>query len=66
MKVFKAISGGVFLQDSQSLISEQLEWDDEDEGKHMDFSAYPFWITTDDGAKPIGVDTEDEAFEICR
>ena len=66
MKVFKTISSGVFLQDSHSLISEQIQWDDEDEAKNIDFSAYPLWITTDDGATPIGVHSEDEAFEKLR
>lgn len=51
---------GVFLQTAQEIIFDQLSWDDGDESKHTDFSTSTFWVTTDDGQVPIGIDTDDD------
>ena len=48
------VQGGVFLDTSENMISDQKGWDDEDPSKEIDFSAYPLWVTTDDGADPVG------------
>jgi hypothetical protein len=46
---------GAFLQSAESLIAEQDGWGDEDSSKDADFSACPWWITTDDGTDPVPV-----------
>ena len=47
---------GVFLNSQESIISEQKEWDDSDQAKNFDFKAYKYWITTDNGGEPVGID----------
>lgn len=43
------LQAGVWLQTSESLQDEQAGWSDFDEAKDFDFTASPYWITTDDG-----------------
>jgi len=79
MTIFKELQGGVFLQDSESMIDDQKTWHDcADEGeegecthdtcvcgKYLDFTACPLWITTDNGVT-IGVYTEQEAIDFIK
>jgi len=63
------INDGVFLITSSDMIEDQKGWEcDEDTGDEylndMDFSTSPFWITTDDGAEPVGIDDDAELNEI--
>ena len=51
---------GLYIQSREDLISDQSFWDDDDASKGADFSAYAFWITTDDGADPVGFDRADD------
>jgi len=53
---FVTIAAGVFLESSASMQAQAAGWDEDDPSKAIDFTAYPYWITTDDGQKPIGVD----------
>ena len=55
---------GVFLSSADDMIADQLAWDDEDPCKDMDFSTSAFWITTDDGVEPEGIDSDEELLEI--
>lgn len=50
------ISPGVFVSTSENMIADQKAWDSEDPAKNTDFSTHPFWITTDSGSSPDGVD----------
>ena len=43
------ISSGVFLNSQESILADQEGWDEEDAGKSIDLSRFPFWITTNDG-----------------
>ena len=43
------LASGVWLQTSASLQDEQAGWSEFDEAKEFDFTASPYWITTDDG-----------------
>lgn len=55
------IQNGVFVQTKEDMISDQKGWDDDDPCKDMDFTSYPFWLTTDDGVTPEGYDSIDDA-----
>lgn len=52
---------GVFLETSESMQEQQEDWADGDTSKEADFSTFPYWITTDNGADPIGVTENDSA-----
>lgn len=55
------IQNGVFVQTVKDMISAQKDWHDNDPCKNMDFTSYPFWLTTDDGMIPEGFDSIDDA-----
>jgi len=57
------IRDGSFLITSSDMIEDQKGWCDEDPAKDMDFSTSSFWITTDDGAEPEGIDDDAELLE---
>jgi len=57
--------GSIYLEPATALISQQINLDDEDELKHFDFTKSKFWITTDSGTVPIGIDTAEELVEFC-
>ena len=44
---FATVARGIFLETSESLQEQAKTWADEDPGRLIDFSAYPYWITTD-------------------
>jgi hypothetical protein len=46
---------GLYLWEKDHLIEEQASWDDADQSKGVDFSAAPFWLTTDDGQQPQAI-----------
>ena len=52
---FATIANGVFLETGESLQEQAQTWHDNDPGKAIDFSACPYWITTDSGTLPIGI-----------
>lgn len=54
------LQGGVFLESAESLISQQNGWEDGDKDKDFDFTAAPFWITTDDDATPVPIHDVDD------
>ena len=51
---------GSYLRSSEDMIDDQEMWDDEDPCKDFDFTLCPYWITTDDGAEPEGIDNDAE------
>jgi len=55
---------GVYLSSAEDMTDDQLKWDDDDPGKNTDFSTSAFWITTDNGVDPIGIDSDKELFEM--
>jgi hypothetical protein len=57
---FATVSPGVFLETCESLLEQAQTWSDDDPGKAIDFSACPFWITTDNGMLPIGITGADD------
>lgn len=57
---FATVSAGVFLETGESLLEQSTSWHDNDPGKAINFSVYPYWITTDDGALPIGITGADD------
>jgi len=59
---------GVYLQTREDIMSNQKDWCEYDplaffffESKNVDFSIYPFWLTTDDGQPPQGFESLKEA-----
>ena len=63
---FVEIQSGVCLYTAKYLIREQKHWSwgDGEESKNFDFSTSPYWLTTNDGVKPIGIDNADDLAEI--
>ncbi|MFC5512795.1 hypothetical protein ACFPOU_16960 [Massilia jejuensis] len=54
------LSAGVYLSCAENMICEQKDWDNDDPSKNFDFTAAPFWVTTNDGRGPFAVyDSED-------
>lgn len=47
---------GLFVQTAEDLTADAAGWDD----GAKDFSMYKYWITTDDGAEPIGFDEAED------
>lgn len=60
---YSEIQKGVYLWESEFITAEQTSWLDGDESKGMDFSIYPYWITTDSGEEPEGFDSIASALE---
>lgn len=58
------VKSGVFIQKREDIIADQKSWDDEDPCKFDDFSTCPYWITTDDGQDPAGIDNDAELNEL--
>ena len=54
---------GYWLYTAEAITTEQKTWDDEDEAKDIDFSEYPYWMTTGDDAGPVGYDNLDDAIK---
>jgi len=52
---------GSYLRSSAEMRADQATWDDLDKvGKAFDFTTSPYWITSDDGMEPYGIDEDDE------
>jgi hypothetical protein len=51
---------GVYVSTGDELIENRKDLDDSDLSWSVDFSLHKYWITTDDGADPIGFDTLEE------
>lgn len=58
---FVEISSGVYLNSRDYVIAEQDGWADEDECKNFDFTAAPYWLTTNDGQEPVPVYNENDS-----
>lgn len=58
---YVVIGGWCFLATSEYMESEQKEWDEEDEAKHFDFSAHPFWMKAIGAPEMEGFDSVREA-----
>lgn len=54
------LGNGLFTEASEELIRQQNDWYEDDQCKHMDFSASPFWLTTDNGEIPEGFSSIEE------
>lgn len=54
------VSPGVFLESSASMIAQAASWADEDPGRALDYSAFPYWLTTDNGTLPQGITGADD------
>lgn len=57
---FATIANGIFLETGESLLEQSTSWHDNDPGKAIDFSEYPFWLTTGCGTLPIGITGADD------
>ena len=57
---FATVARGIFLETRESLLEQAQTWADEDPGKAIDYSACPYWITTDNGILPIGITGEND------
>ena len=55
------VQPGVYLSTGENMTADQEAWDEADEAKRVEFSASPFWITTDNGAAPEGFGSIEEA-----
>ena len=55
------VTGGVYLQTSENLQTEQVTWGPEDLSADTDFSVSPFWITTDSGGDPVPVEGHEDS-----
>ncbi len=52
------IRAGVYLLTAAAITQDQHLWGENDHSKNVDFSAAPFWVVTDSGDDPIGVDSD--------
>jgi hypothetical protein len=58
------LGGGITLATAAVMESEQKDWPDEDPSKDVDFFSYLYWITTDNGIDPIGIDNVEDLIEV--
>jgi len=58
------LGGGITLSTAAHMVSEQKDWPDEDPSKDVDFLSYLYWITTDNGIDPIGIDSAEDLIEV--
>ncbi len=69
---FLEIEVGVYLSTAEQITAEQEDWFDNDAYKNFNFTSSEYWITTDCGAIPQGVETVQEGIltiygiEACR
>lgn len=54
------ISSGLYLNSRENILADQINWDEGDSCKTMDFSKFKYWITTNNGRDPIGIDKFEE------
>jgi len=54
------IQEGVWLITAAEMIQDQATWPDEDPSKTTDFTTSRWWIITDNGIDPIGIDYDEE------
>ena len=59
---FLEVVDGVYLHTQESLLADQLEWDESDEAKHIDLTQYNYWISTNSGTPLEGVNSAIEGF----
>jgi hypothetical protein len=52
------------IQNSDNMVSDQINWNDDDELKDEDFTSSKFWVCHIGDGKPIGFDTAEELAEI--
>lgn len=58
---YVVIGGWCWIATSGYMEGEQVDWDEEDEAKHVDFSAHPYWIKAIGAPEMEGFDSVKEA-----
>ncbi|MCF7943779.1 MAG: hypothetical protein K9L21_05065, partial [Spirochaetia bacterium] len=53
----------VTLSTAAHMNAEQADWPDEDPSKNVDFYSCLYWVTTDNGIDPIGIDSAQDLIE---
>jgi len=54
------VQDGVWVVPADEMVADQEAWPDEDPCKTEDFTAYRWWVITDNGVDPIGIDTDQD------
>ena len=54
------VQNGVWVVTAAEMVADQKAWPDEDLSKETDFTTSEFWLVTDNGVDPIGIDTDQE------
>jgi len=65
-KPYGEYQSGSYLRSSEDMIADRETWEEEDDCRDFDFSTSPYWVTTDDGMVPYGIDDDDDfkAFQV--
>jgi len=58
------IQEGVWIVTAAEMIADQKTWPDEDLNKMTDFTTSKWWVITDNGMDPIGIDTDEELLDL--
>ena len=58
-------SPGVHINNQETIIHDSETWSPDDEARHMDFTAHPYWVFENLGV-PAGYDSLDEAIQAVR
>jgi len=49
---------GACLYESDHIRENQDEWGPEDDCRDFDFTTHPYWVTTNDGMEPYGINDD--------
>lgn len=61
---FVEVQSGVYLYSKDSINEEKKTWNSEDCLKDFKFDSSPYWILTDNGVGPIGVDSVSFIYQV--
>lgn len=53
---FAVIRPGVYLQSRMDIMQDRLLFNDNDPARNINYNRAAYWVTTDNGGLPIGVD----------
>jgi len=54
------VQGGVWIVEAAEMIADQKTWPDEDLRKMTDFTTSKWWLITDNGMDPIGINADQD------
>jgi len=58
VKPYGEYQSGSYLRTSEDMIADRETWEEEDDCRDFDFTTHPYWVTTNDGMEPYGINDD--------